>query len=71
MVNLWVDGTYQNTERTEDEASRRTSIPAVGNTAMATVDRDTDVDSAGVGFGTKLTYQGFALLLLVSMVMLV
>ena len=22
--------------------------------------RDTDVDSAGVGFGTKLTYQGFS-----------
>ena len=60
-INLWVDGTYQNTERNEDEASRRTSIPAVGNTAMAKVDRDTDVDSAGVGFGTKLTYQGFGL----------
>jgi hypothetical protein len=60
-INLWVDGTYQNTERNEDEASRRTSIPAVGNQAMATVDRDTDVDSAGVGFGTKLTYQGFGL----------
>jgi len=60
-INLWVDGTYQNTERNEDEASRRTSIPAVGNQAMAKVERDTDVDSAGVGFGTKLTYQGFGL----------
>ncbi|MAZ46124.1 MAG: hypothetical protein CMM98_00905 [Rickettsiales bacterium] len=60
-INLWVDGTYQNTERTEAQASDRTTIPAVGNSAMTKVERDTDVDSAGVGFGTKLSYQGFGL----------
>jgi hypothetical protein len=60
-INLWVDGTYQNTERTEAQASARTTIPAVGNQVMTKVERDTDVDSAGVGFGTKLSYQGFAI----------
>ena len=60
-INLWVDGTYQNTERSEAQASARTTIPAVGNSAMTKVERDTDVDSAGVGFGTKLSYQGFAI----------
>ena len=60
-INLWVDGTYQNTERNEAQASARTTIPAVGNSTMTKVERDTDVDSAGVGFGTKLSYQGFAI----------
>ena len=60
-VNLWVDGSYQNTERNENEASSRTAITDADGTANETHDRDTDVDSAGVGFGTKLSYQGFAI----------
>ncbi len=60
-INLWVDGTYQNTERNESEAALRTAHDASGNNTNVTNDRDTDVDSAGVGFGTKLTYQGFGL----------
>ena len=60
-INLWVDGTYQNTERNEAEAGLRTAHDAAGNNTNVTNDRDTDVDSAGVGFGTKLTYQGFGL----------
>ena len=29
--------------------------------ADTSVDQETDVESAGVGFGTKLTYEGFSL----------
>ena len=63
-INLWVDGTYQNTERTEAEAAARTQHDNVATGGVGNVNqndnRDTDVDSAGVGFGTKLTYQGFS-----------
>ena len=54
-INLWVDGSYQNTDRNESEASTTSSSAAAG------ADTDDDVDSAGVGFGTKLSYQGFSL----------
>ena len=54
-MNVWVDGTYQNTERTLAQAS------AVLGTAAAGADDDSDVDSSGVGFGAKFTYEGFAL----------
>ena len=54
-MNLWVDGTYQNTERKEAEAALVTTTAAAGQ------DEDNDVDSAGVGFGTKLSYEGFSL----------
>ena len=54
-MNLWVDGTYQNTDRSEAEAT------LVANSIPAGRDEDRDVDSAGVGFGTKLTYEGFSL----------
>ena len=49
-INLWVDGTYQNTERSEAEASARTVNGNGGGIAAADtkVERDTDVDSAGV-----------------------
>ena len=60
-INLWVDGSYQNTERNEDEAARRTAVNDADGANDITVDRDTDVDSAGVGFGTKLSYQGFSI----------
>ena len=67
-INLWVDGTYQNTERTTAEKMLLT-ISAVKETANVLTaaqasncidDRD-DVESAGVGFGTKLTYDAFSL----------
>jgi hypothetical protein len=55
-IDLWVDGTYQNTGRTT------TQVVAVNNLSGTTGnDNDEDVDSAGVGFGTKLNYQGFTL----------
>ncbi len=65
-VNLWVDGSYQNTERNEAEAAARTQQDASGaettrRGANGNDNRDTDVDSAGVGFGTKLSYQGFSI----------
>ena len=53
-VNLWVDGTYQHTGRTAAETQSRQ--------AAAGVDIEHDsVESAGVGFGTKLSYEGFSL----------
>jgi hypothetical protein len=54
-MSLWVDGTYQNTDRSEAEAT------LVANSVPAGQDEDRDVDSAGVGFGTKLSYEGFSL----------
>ena len=54
-VNLWVDGSYQNTDRTTAQTLQ------VKHTAAAGQDTDDDVDSAGVGFGTKLSYEGFSL----------
>ena len=60
-VNLWVDGTYQNTERTAAQATAiQGSRSHLGNGTAASEDED-DVDSAGVGFGTKLSYEGFSL----------
>ncbi len=60
-INLWVDGTYQNTDRTEAEAVSRTQQDAAGAETNVVGGRETDVDSAGVGFGTKVSYQGFAI----------
>ena len=63
-INLWVDGSYQNTERT---AARSCSLITAHMLLLVLLMvysqtyRDTDVDSAGVGFGTKLSYQGFAI----------
>jgi hypothetical protein len=54
-MNLWVDGTFQNTERTTAQAA------IVQATAAAGGDDDSDVNSSGVGFGAKFTYEGFAL----------
>ena len=62
-INLWVDGSYQNTDRTDAEAAAHTNKlrnPGAA-TQASSADGDTDVDSAGVGFGTKLSYQGFAI----------
>ena len=58
-VNLWVDGTYQYTGRTTAEAAARKTV---ASTAVAHFDDEHDhVESAGVGFGTKLSYEGFSL----------
>ncbi len=59
-VNLWVDGSYQNTERTTAQGEAFKNSSSASGTTFDT-DDDTDVDSAGVGFGTKLTYEGFSL----------
>jgi len=54
-MNVWVDGTFQNTERNAAEAAAVQGTPAAGG------DGDSDVNSSGVGFGAKFTYEGFAL----------
>ena len=67
-VNLWVDGTYQSTERTTAEqgavdnaaANATASTRTAAMTTNSLDDRDS-VESAGVGFGTKLTYDAFSL----------
>ncbi len=58
-VNLWVDGTYQSTGRTTAEIAARKAIATATEANME--DEDESVESAGVGFGTKLTYEGFSL----------
>ena len=58
-INLWVDGTYQYTGRTLAETQVRQAIANAGGT-QADVEHD-HVESAGVGFGTKLSYEGFSL----------
>ena len=61
-VNLWVDGSYQNTERNYRISCNefQKQLTSASETTFDTDDND-DVDSAGVGFGTKLTYEGFSL----------
>ena len=61
-VNLWVDGTYQYTGRTTAEAAARKVIASTNLADTASLDEEHDhVESAGVGFGTKLSYEGFSL----------
>ena len=65
-INLWVDGTYQSTDRTTTEAA---NVKNAGQVAAglgtvqtnAQLDTSESVESAGVGFGTKLTYDAFSL----------
>ena len=58
-MNLWVDGTYQSTGRTTAQIAARKAIDTATEANMD--DEDESVESAGVGFGTKLTYEGFSL----------
>ena len=58
-VNLWVDGTYQSTDRTTAQIAARKGIATATEANME--DEDESVESAGVGFGTKLSYEGFSL----------
>jgi hypothetical protein len=70
-INLWVDGTYQSTDRTTAELAAVNNIAkttGIGDGAvytqaggLASLDDRGDVESAGVGFGTKLTYDAFSL----------
>ena len=64
-MNLWVDGTYQSTGRTTAESAARKCIADTTGSCNANLrDDDEDnegVESAGVGFGTKLSYEGFSL----------
>ena len=62
-MNLWVDGTYQHTNRTEAETQSRqnsTSGATTNSENVGDIEHDS-VESAGVGFGTKLSYEGFSL----------
>lgn len=68
-VNLWVDGTYQNTERSTAEQNAANTTAQTNDAGVALTaaqqataldDRDS-IESAGVGFGTKLTYDAFSL----------
>lgn len=54
-INLWVDGSFQNTDRSTAEAAAVEGTPAAG------AENEDDVSSAGVAFGTKLSYEGFQL----------
>jgi hypothetical protein len=62
---IWVDGQYQNVGRTTAEASAFNGL--VGGQAAseaereATGDMENSVDVGGIGFGTRLTFQGFKL----------
>ncbi len=65
-VDLWVDGSFQNTEFTaaaagacRSDSGGVASAGAAGTTASHK--NCDDVDSAGVGFGTKLSYDMFSL----------
>ena len=60
-MNLWVDGTYQNTERTEAETLQEKLLKVVQQQIVLLEMMNSDVESAGVGFGTKLSYEGFSL----------
>ena len=62
-MNLWLDGTYQHTNRTEAETQSRqnsTSGATTNSANIGDIEHDS-VESAGVGFGTKLSYEGFSL----------
>lgn len=70
-INLWVDGTYQSTDRTNAEIAAVNHIATTTGKvdgavytqagALNSVDNRGDVESAGVGFGTKLSYDAFSL----------
>jgi hypothetical protein len=55
-IDAWVDGSYQNTEFTAAAANLCTDGTATSDGVACT-----DVDSAGVAFGTKLSYNNLAL----------
>ena len=60
-IDAWVDGSYQNTEFTAAAANLCSgNDAAVAGTGTPTKPC-TDVDSAGVAFGTKLSYNNLAL----------
>ena len=63
---VWVDGQYQNLSRTTAEAqlykNRSGATVAVQQAGSASSGEfEEDVEAAGIGFGTRLTFQGFKL----------
>jgi len=63
---VWVDGQYQNLSRTTAEAqlyANRFANDTTDATAAAGVSGEfaEEVEAAGIGFGTRLTFQGFKL----------
>ena len=66
---VWVDGQYQQVDRTTAEAQlyqrRNKGINSLGGVRASASNIDDDqsdgVDVGGVGFGTRLTFQGFKL----------
>jgi hypothetical protein len=63
---VWVDGQYQNLSRTTAEAAlfkdrtqQTVALAAAGGASAG--DQEEGVEAAGVGFGTRLTFQGFKL----------
>jgi len=63
---VWVDGQYQNLSRTsaevalfKDRTQQTVALAAAGGASAG--DQEEDVEVAGVGFGTRLTFQGFKL----------
>ena len=69
---IWVDGQYQNVSRTEAEASAFNGL--VGGQYWSSkmlkwkqlVNMDEFIDVGGIGFGTRLTFQGLKFVALVS-----
>jgi len=59
-ADLWVDGSYQRTNFTTAAAALTKNGGSATNVS-APAEAEEGVDSAGVGFGTKLTYQNFAI----------
>jgi hypothetical protein len=64
---IWVDGQYQNLDRTQAQTTAF-KVLNQGNLTRANIDTggtgseyEDGVDVAGVGFGTRLTFQGFKL----------
>jgi hypothetical protein len=63
---VWVDGQYQNLGRTTAEAqlfkNRTGATVAIQQAGQVSAgDQEESVEAAGVGFGTRLTFQGFKL----------
>ena len=59
-VDLWVDGSYQRTNYTTAAAALTVNGGSACTGACSYIAEE-GVDSAGVGFGTKLSYQNFSL----------
>ena len=68
MFIVWVDGSYQNVGRTTAEGAQYLRDTSIDGGADATPggDYDESIDVGALGFGTKMTFQGYNSLLQVS-----